>query len=57
MVGVKRWVGLLEVRSERFRDESQIFEEETFPVRFRVNPLVILSPEHGVPMEELYTAS
>ncbi len=53
MVGVKRWVGLLKVTSERFRDESVIFKEERFPVRFRVKPLVILSPEHGVPMAEL----
>lgn len=53
MVGVKRWVGLLEVASERFKDDSAIFGEETFPVRFRVKPLVMLSPQHGVPMEEL----
>jgi hypothetical protein len=53
MVGVKRWVGLLKVESERFRDESAIWREEVFPVRFRVNPLVILQPEHGVPMETL----
>jgi hypothetical protein len=53
LVGVKRWVGLLEVTSERFRDESRIFEEEVFPVRFSVKSLVVLSPEHGVPMESL----
>jgi hypothetical protein len=53
MVGVSRWVGLLRVESERFRDDSVIFRDETFPVRFRVKPEVILSPEHGVPMELL----
>ena len=53
MVGVKRWVGLLEVTGDRFRDESPIWGEEVFPVRFRVKPLVMLPPEHGVPMEEL----
>lgn len=53
LVGVKRWVGLLEVTSERFKDETRIYEEELFPVRFTVKPLVILPPEHGVPMEEL----
>jgi hypothetical protein len=31
MVGVKRWVGLLEVMGERFRDESPIYKEEVFP--------------------------
>jgi len=53
LVGVKRWVGLLEITSERFRDESRIYEEEVFPVRFSVKSLAILSPEHGVPMESL----
>jgi hypothetical protein len=27
LVGVKRWVGLLEIKGERFRDETGIFEE------------------------------
>lgn len=53
LVGVKRWVGLLEITDERFRDESPIFAEEIFPVRFRVTPLVMLPPEHGVPMSNL----
>jgi len=53
MVGVKRWVGLLEVTGDRFRDETPIWREEVFPVRFRVKPLAVLAPEHGVPMEEL----
>jgi hypothetical protein len=53
MVGVKRWVGLLQITTERFRDETPIFSEETFPVRFKVTPLVMLAAEHGVPMEML----
>ncbi len=53
MVGVKRWVGLLEVTGERHRDESRIYSDETFPVRFAVNPVAVLTPEHGVPMESL----
>ena len=50
LVGVSRWVGLLEIKSDRFRDETPIFGEEVFPVRFRVNPLIALPPEHGVLM-------
>ncbi len=50
LVGVSRWVGLLEIASERFRDDSRVYAEEIFPVRFRVKPLIMLSPEHGVPM-------
>ncbi|HXK39672.1 MAG TPA: hypothetical protein VJ837_02460, partial [Candidatus Paceibacterota bacterium] len=53
LVGVSRWVGLLEIQSERFRDESRIFTEELFPVRFKVKPLVMLTPEHGVPMSTM----
>ena len=53
LVGVKRWVGILEVRSELFRDDSPIHEEEVFPARFHVEPLVTLAPEYGVPMESL----
>lgn len=52
MVGVKRWVGLLEVLGERYRDEVAIWDEEVFPVRFSVKPIIMLTPETGVPMEE-----
>jgi hypothetical protein len=31
----------------------RIWKEEDFPVRFAVKPLLMLVPEHGVPMEEL----
>ena len=53
MVGVKRWVGMLEVTGERFRDETLIWGEEVFPVRFNVKPLVMLEPEFGVPMKDM----
>jgi hypothetical protein len=52
LTGVKRWVGLLEVTGERYRDDHPIWGEEVFPVRFPVKPLAILQPEHGVPMKE-----
>ena len=45
LVGVKRWVGLLEVTSERYRDDSRIYEEEVFPVRFSVKSLAVLTPD------------
>jgi hypothetical protein len=53
MVGVKRWVGALRVTSKRFRDNSRIWGEELFPVRFSVEPIVMLSAEQGVPMEQM----
>jgi hypothetical protein len=52
LTGVKRWVGLLEVTGERFRDDKLIWGEELFPVRFPVKPLVLLRPEHGIPMKD-----
>jgi hypothetical protein len=52
LVGVKRWVGLLEVTGNRYRDDSPVWGEEVFPVRFPVQPLVILPAEHGIPMSE-----
>ena len=53
LTGVKRWVGLLEVTGSMFEDDSRIYAEELFPIRFPVKPLVMLPPEHGVPMEEM----
>ncbi|MCH7547038.1 MAG: hypothetical protein IID30_11625 [Planctomycetes bacterium] len=53
VVGVKRWVGLLEVTGDRYRDDAEIWKEETFPVRFSVKPQIILQPENGIPMEDL----
>ena len=53
MVSVKRWVGVLEVESGPFKDESSIFAEEVFPIRFKVIPRIMLPAENGVPMELL----
>jgi hypothetical protein len=54
MTKLSRWVGLLEVRSERFIDKSPIFypEDDPFVVRFRVNPIVLLPKEKGIPIHE-----
>lgn len=53
LVGVKRWVGLLEVIGERYRDQTPIWGEEVFPVRFPIKPLVMLDAEFGVPMKDM----
>jgi hypothetical protein len=52
LTGVMRWVGALEVRGQS-RDKERIWEFDEFPERLNVKPIVILAPEHGVPMEEL----
>jgi hypothetical protein len=41
------------VRGDRYKDETPIWGEEILPVRFPVKALQMLTPEQGVPMEEL----
>ncbi|MEM7494694.1 MAG: EVE domain-containing protein [Myxococcota bacterium] len=53
MVGVKRWVGLLQVTGECYQDDKPIWGEEPFPVRIPVKPLALLTAETGVPMKQL----
>jgi hypothetical protein len=52
LTGVMRWVGALEVQGKS-SDSSQIWEFDAFPERLSVKPVVLLSPEHGVPMIQL----
>ncbi|MEM7589754.1 MAG: EVE domain-containing protein [Myxococcota bacterium] len=53
MVGVKRWVGLLEVTGSAYQDDKKIWSEELFPVRLPVQPVVMLTATTGLPMEQL----
>jgi hypothetical protein len=52
LTGVMRWVGALEITGPS-NDNRKIWKEQDFPVRFNVKPLILLAPEHGVPMEQL----
>jgi hypothetical protein len=52
LTGVMRWVGALEIMGTS-TDTRPIWKEQDFPVRFDVNPLLLLEPEHGVPMDQL----
>ena len=47
-----RWVGVLEV-VRKSKNTSRIWKDDDFPVRFDVKPLIVLEPEHGVPMDVL----
>ena len=51
VTGVMQWVGALEVLGLS-TDDSPIWSVDEFPVRFAVKPLVALSPEYGVPMDQ-----
>ncbi len=54
VVKLSRWVGLLEVVSGPFIDETPIFlsEDDPFIVRFRVEPVVWLPLDHTIPIRE-----
>lgn len=52
VTGVKRWVGVLEVVGPS-SDTSRIWEDDAFPLRFTVQPAVLLDAIHGVAMEDL----
>ena len=42
----------LQVRSECYVDSTEIWTVDTFPIRFKVKPLVLLKVEHGIPVKE-----
>jgi len=52
MTGVMRWVGALEVLGPS-TDRSRVWKDAEFPARLNVKPLILLDPEHGVPMSHL----
>ncbi|HEX2912867.1 MAG TPA: EVE domain-containing protein [Chloroflexia bacterium] len=54
MTKLSRWVGILEVTSDWFKDDSPIFTEQNDPfiVRFKVKPLVWLDKEKGIPIHD-----
>ena len=53
ITGVKLFVGILEVTSDYFEDQTQIWEDDIFPCRLKVKLLHNLSPENGITLEEL----
>ncbi len=53
LTGVSRFIGVLEVISEPFEDNSPIWKDEEFPCRVKVKSLIKLTPETAVPVHEL----
>lgn len=53
LTGLSRFVGVLEVQSKCYYDTSPIWQKGTFPVRFKVKPVITLTPETAVPVLEL----
>lgn len=53
LTGISRWIGVLEVESEPFKDTTPIWKDDEFPCRVRVRSLATLTPETAVPVFEL----
>lgn len=53
MTRMSRWCGVLRVQSDSFEDNTPIFDDpDPFPVRFRVEPVVLLDPLSAIPIDE-----
>jgi hypothetical protein len=53
LTGVSRWIGVLEVVSLPYKDESPVWKQDPFPSRVKVRSVVTLTPETAVPVVEL----
>ena len=53
LTGISRFIGLLEVKSEWYRDTKPIWANEIFPVRFEVELALKLEPNTAVPVLNL----
>jgi predicted RNA-binding protein len=53
LTGISRWIGVLEVVSEPFKDHTPIWKDEEFPCRVRVRAVATLTPAIAVPVFEL----
>ena len=53
LTGVSRFIGILEVESDPYKDTSPIWKDEPFPCRLRVKKVIALTPETGVPVYDL----
>lgn len=53
VVGVKRFIGILEVVGTAYRDTNPIWTDETFPCRLKVKLVTSLTPETAIPIKDL----
>jgi hypothetical protein len=50
IIGISRFIGILEVKSEAFKSDERIWKDQVFPCRLKVSPFVTLTPETAVPV-------
>lgn len=53
LAGISRLVGILKVISDPYLDDSPIWNIDFFPSRVKVEPVLTLEPEYGVPITNL----
>lgn len=53
LTGISRFVGILEVTSQPYKDDAPIWNDDVFPCRLDVKPITTLTPETAVPIEDL----
>src|SRR5690242_5570932 len=53
VTGISRWIGILEVTSEAYRDTKPIWKDEVFPCRVKVRLISSLTPETAIPVKEM----
>ncbi len=53
LVGVSRFIGMLEVTSKPYKGTSAIWKYDTFPCRLDVKIIVALTPETAIPIKDL----
>jgi predicted RNA-binding protein len=53
LTGVSRFIGILEVVSEPFHDDTPIWKDDKFPCRVRVRVVVHLEPDTAIPITHL----
>src|SRR3990172_5537423 len=53
LTGASRFIGILEVTSAPYRDETPIWQDEAFPCRVHVRSVASLTPETGVPVTDI----
>ena len=53
LTGISRWIGILEVVSEPYKDTSPLWKDDTFPCRVKVKTIIQLTPETAIPITQL----
>jgi hypothetical protein len=54
LTGVSRWIGILEVVGEPFKDSAPIWQDGAFPSRLPVKVVAELTPETAVPVVDMW---